>query len=106
MEINRQRFGKPPIQSWLMAIEDIISDSGSSENFLAIKIVTILCLKTDPHPDPYKIEWVKKGGETTLNEICTVPLSIESSYKDQIVCDVLDMDVCHLLLGRPWQHDT
>ena len=82
MEINRQRFGKPPIQSWLMAIEDIISDSGSSENFLAIKIVT------------------------TIKEICTVPLSIESSYKDQIVCDVLDMDVCHLLLGRPWQHDT
>lgn len=26
-------------------------------------------------------------------------------YKDKILCDVLPMDVCHLLLGRPWQFD-
>ncbi|TYK30863.1 transposon Ty3-I Gag-Pol polyprotein isoform X1 [Cucumis melo var. makuwa] len=62
--------------------------------------------KVYPHPDPYKIGWVKKGGETLINEICTIPLSIGNSYKDQIVCDVIEMDVCHLLLGRPWQHDT
>lgn len=33
-------------------------------------------------------------------------LSIGGSYKDQIVCDVVDMDVCHILLGRPLQYDT
>ncbi|KAA0038206.1 uncharacterized protein E6C27_scaffold270G00430 [Cucumis melo var. makuwa] len=27
-------------------------------------------------------------------------------YKDQIICDVLDMDACHILLGRPWQYGT
>ena len=86
---------------------NIIINSGSSENFVAKKIVAVLNLKTDPPPDPYKIGWVKKGGEATINEICTVlPLSIGNSYKDQIVCDVIEMDVCHLLLGRPWQHDT
>ncbi|KAA0065917.1 plasma membrane ATPase 1 [Cucumis melo var. makuwa] len=79
---------------------------GSSENFVARKLVTILNLKTDPHSDLYKIGWVKKGGEALINEIYTVPLSIGNSYKDQIVCDVIEMDVCHLLLGRPWQHDT
>ena len=26
-------------------------------------------------------------------------------YKDTIICDVLPMDACHLLLGRPWQYD-
>ena len=26
-------------------------------------------------------------------------------YKDKIVCDVMPMDVCHILLGRPWQYD-
>jgi hypothetical protein len=26
-------------------------------------------------------------------------------YKDKIICDVIPMDVCHVLLGRPWQYD-
>jgi hypothetical protein len=24
---------------------------------------------------------------------------------DKVWCDVVDMDTCHLLLGRSWQHD-
>lgn len=48
------------------------------------------------------MNWITKKGETTVKEICTVPLSIGNLYQDQIVCDVLDMDVCHLFLGRPW----
>ena len=27
------------------------------------------------------------------------------SYKDKVMCDVMPMDVCHILLGRPWQYD-
>ena len=26
-------------------------------------------------------------------------------YKDQVLCDIMPMDVFHVLLGRPWQHD-
>ena len=26
-------------------------------------------------------------------------------YKDEIYCDVLPMDVVHVLLGRPWLYD-
>jgi hypothetical protein len=26
-------------------------------------------------------------------------------YRDEILCDVIPMDVCHILLGRPWQFD-
>ena len=85
---------------------DVIIDSGSSENLVPRKLIDVLNWKTDPHPDPYKIGWVKKGGEALINEICTVPFSIGNSYQDQIVGDVIEMDVCHLLLGRSWQHDT
>jgi hypothetical protein len=28
-----------------------------------------------------------------------------SGYNDKILCDVIPMDVFHLLLGRPWQYD-
>ena len=27
------------------------------------------------------------------------------NYKDEIYCDVLSMDVAHVLLGRPWLYD-
>jgi hypothetical protein len=23
-------------------------------------------------------------------------------YRDEILCDVFPMDICHVLLGRPW----
>ena len=34
-----------------------------------------------------------------------VPFSIRKKYEDFVSCDVVPMDVCHLLLGRPWQYD-
>ncbi|KAI5669011.1 hypothetical protein M9H77_18864 [Catharanthus roseus] len=27
------------------------------------------------------------------------------AYKDEILCDAVPMQACHLLLGRPWQFD-
>ena len=27
-------------------------------------------------------------------------------YVDEVVCHVVDMDVCHLILGRLWQYDV
>ena len=26
-------------------------------------------------------------------------------YRDKVICDIMPMDVCHILLGRPWQYD-
>lgn len=26
-------------------------------------------------------------------------------YKDKVTCDIMPMDVCHILLGKPWQYD-
>ena len=28
------------------------------------------------------------------------------SYVDEVVCDIVEMDACHLILGRPWQYDV
>jgi len=32
-------------------------------------------------------------------------LSIGKTYKDELWCDVVSMDACHVLLGRPWLFD-
>ena len=34
-----------------------------------------------------------------------ISFSIGNHYNDKILCDVIPMDACHLLLGRPWQFD-
>ena len=26
-------------------------------------------------------------------------------YQDKVTCDIMPMDVCHVLLGRPWKFD-
>lgn len=41
----------------------------------------------------------------TVSKRCLVSLSIGSIYKDKIWCDVVAIDACHLLLGRPWQYN-
>jgi hypothetical protein len=40
----------------------------------------------------------------SVTKQCLVDIKI-GGYNDQILCDVIPMDVCHLLLGRPWQYD-
>ena len=39
-----------------------------------------------------------------VNEKCEVELQI-GKYKDKVMFDVMQMDVCHIFLGRPWKYD-
>ncbi|KAE8649693.1 hypothetical protein Csa_011978 [Cucumis sativus] len=82
----------------------VVIDSGSVDNIASKKLITALKLIADPHPNAFKANWITKKGETTIKEICTIPLSIGNLYEDQLVCDVLEMDVCLLLLGLPWKY--
>ena len=41
----------------------------------------------------------------SVDKHCLVSFSIGKNYQDEIWCDVVPMDACHLLLGRPWQFD-
>ncbi|XP_038719816.1 uncharacterized protein LOC120012462 [Tripterygium wilfordii] len=54
---------------------------------------------------PYKLSWLKKGSEVNVSPRCLVPFSMGSRYVDKVWCDIVAMDACHLLLGRPWQFD-
>jgi hypothetical protein len=28
------------------------------------------------------------------------------SFQENVLCDVIEMDACHILLGRPWLFDS
>ncbi|XP_028552635.1 uncharacterized protein LOC110101527 [Dendrobium catenatum] len=47
-----------------------------------------------------------KGVEIAVTDSCRVHFSIGKNYDSEVVCDVIDMDVCHIILGRPWQFDV
>ena len=62
-------------------------------------------LKMDPHPKPYKLSWFQEGSDIKVKGRCLISFTIGKHYQDKVWCDVVPMDVCHLLLGRPWQYD-
>ncbi|PKU84723.1 putative mitochondrial protein [Dendrobium catenatum] len=83
---------------------NVIIDSGSCENVVAATMVDKLQLTTTDHPKPYSLSWIQKTAEVQVNKRCLVDFSI-GHFQDQALCDVVPMDACHLLLGRPWQFD-
>lgn len=59
----------------------------------------------EEHPTPYKLTWLKMGSKIRVTHRCLVSLSIGAFYKDKFYCDIMPMDISHILLGRPWQYD-
>jgi hypothetical protein len=79
----------------------VIVDSGSTDNLISTEMVEKLELKTAAHPNSYKVSWLQKGHQMMVSQQCQVEFKI-GGYRDEILCDVILMDVCHILLGRQW----
>nr|GEV09583.1 transposon Ty3-I Gag-Pol polyprotein [Tanacetum cinerariifolium] len=77
----------------------------SGENLVSKALVKAFNFPTEPHPSPYQIGRIKKGLVLMVTKICKVPLAMGKHY-NELVSDVVDMGTCHVLLGRPWQHDV
>lgn len=82
-------------------VYNIIIDRGICENVVSNEMVQKLNLKMEKHPCPYKLSWFRKGNEVKVDKQCLVQFFIGSKYKDEVLCDVVPMDACHILLGGP-----
>ena len=78
----------------------MVIDSGSTDNLVSTEMVEKLRLKKIKHLVAYKVSWLHKRHQILVSEQCEVDFQI-GPYNDKILCDVMPMDVCHILLGRP-----
>ncbi|XP_070011622.1 uncharacterized protein, partial [Nicotiana sylvestris] len=82
----------------------MIIDSGSCANVVSSYFVEKLGLACMKHPTPYRLQWLNDSGELKVNKQCMISFNV-GRYKDDILCDIIPMQACHILLGRPWQYD-
>jgi transposase InsO family protein len=83
----------------------IIIDGGSCNNLASTEMVEKLVLTTRPHPHPYYIQWFNNSGKLKVTRTVRAHFTI-GTYSDFVDCDVVPMQACSMLLGRPWQYDT
>ncbi|XP_019098106.1 PREDICTED: uncharacterized protein LOC109131522 [Camelina sativa] len=88
---------------FLVIRRNYLMPQGVEESWL--QAATKLALFTEPHPYPYKIAWLTSKTDIRMSKRCKVPFLMGLHYKDVVYYDVLHMDACHILLGRPWQYD-
>ena len=81
----------------------LVIDRGSSMNVVSKDAVKLLNLKVEPHPNPFKVTWVNDH-TLLVAQKCLVSIQM-GDYKDEIYCNMLPIDVTHVLLGRPWLYD-
>ena len=82
----------------------MVTDSGSTYNLVSIEMVENLGLERMKHPTCYKLSWLQKWHQVLVNEKCNVEFKI-GTYTFVVVCDIIPIDVFHILLGRPWKYD-
>jgi hypothetical protein len=82
----------------------VIIDNGSNDKLVSTEMVKKLELEKTSHPTLNKVSWLQKVHQVIVTKQFLIEFKI-GGYRDEILCDVIPMDVCHVLLGRPWQYE-
>jgi hypothetical protein len=78
-----------------------IVDSSSQKNLISAEVVKRLNLPTTSHPKPYTIRWLRQGSDLCVSQQCRLSYDI-NPFKDEVLCDVAPLEVCEVLLGKPY----
>lgn len=78
---------------------NMIIDGGSCENVVPQEVIDKLKLIAE---DNTNTPGLMKVVKIKVSKRCLVNFSI-SEYFDDVCNDIVPMDVCHILLGQPWQ---
>jgi hypothetical protein len=79
---------------------NMITDMGSCINAASTILVEKLNLPTLKYHKPYKLQWLNDCREVKVNKQVLVSFSI-GRYKDELLCDVVQMHAGPILLGSP-----
>jgi len=80
----------------------VIIDGESCENVVSQAMVEKLALVTVDHPHPYNLVWLENSQKVNVYKQCLVQFTIGDIYYGKVLCDVIPIDACLLILGRPW----
>jgi hypothetical protein len=80
---------------------DDLFDSNLEANLIAVNLVNKILLELHDHPISYKLRWVNKNGEISVTKQCKIKFSISVDFIDEVELDVLPLDVCGVVFGRP-----
>ncbi|RDY05593.1 hypothetical protein CR513_10537, partial [Mucuna pruriens] len=83
---------------------NMIIDGRSYTNVASTILVEKINLQTTKNPRPYKLQWLSNIGEVKVDKHVSMPFDI-GNYNDEVLCDMVPMEVAHILLGRPCQFD-
>jgi len=84
---------------------EILIDGGSCTNTASMTLIDKLQVPTKVHPTSYTLQWLKQGSAVIVSKQ-TLILFLVGPYCGEVLCDILPMDACHVLLGRPWLFDN
>jgi len=80
---------------------NVIIDKKNCENVASNYLEEKLKFPLIEHPRPYKLQWKNEDNEVKVSQPCIVSFSTDKNYKENVWCDVIPMDTCHIHLRRP-----
>jgi hypothetical protein len=78
-----------------------IIDTGSQKNLISIEFIKRLDLPMTPHSQLYTIGWLHQGRDICINQQCCLPYDI-NPFKYEVLCYIYPLEVCDVLLGKPY----
>jgi hypothetical protein len=77
---------------------------GSQVNLIFEALVKKMGLEMKPHPKPYPLGWVCEKSKLNVTKKCR-KFDIASKLIDEVYLDVVQLDICVIVLGSPYLYD-